>query len=42
VDKSNGAGQLGQDRWERIGGQDRTNRTDRIGQIGEGNRDGTK
>jgi hypothetical protein len=35
------AGQLGQERRDRIGGQDRRDRTDRTGQIGQSNRDGT-
>ncbi len=38
MDKSYGEGQLGPDGWDRIGGQDRRDRTDTVEQ---GNRDGT-
>jgi hypothetical protein len=38
VDKSDGAGQLGQNRWDRIGGPDRSDRTDRTGRQGWDNR----
>jgi hypothetical protein len=41
VNKSDGAGQLGQDRQDRIGRQDRRYSTDRTGQQGWDNRDRT-
>ncbi len=38
MDKRNGAGQLEQNRWDRIGGPDRSDRTDRTERKGWDNR----